>query len=54
VVRLLDGLPASYRAVVVLRDVEGPSTREAAKAVGASLASVKSRLHRAGRGSASS
>lgn len=46
VVRLLDGLPASYRAVVVLRDVEGLSTREAAKAVGASLASVKSRLHR--------
>ena len=28
--RLLDGLPASYRAVVVLRDVEGLSTREAA------------------------
>ena len=44
--RLLDGLPASYRAVVVLRDVEGLSTREAANAVGASLASVKSRLHR--------
>lgn len=32
--RLLDGLPASYRAVVVLRDVEGLSTREAANAVG--------------------
>jgi RNA polymerase sigma-70 factor (ECF subfamily) len=44
--RLLDGLPASYRAVVVLRDVEGLSTREAANAVGASLASVKCRLHR--------
>lgn len=44
--RLLDGLPASYRAVVVLRDVEGLSTREAANAVGASPASVKCRLHR--------
>jgi RNA polymerase sigma-70 factor, ECF subfamily len=44
--RLLDGLPASYRAVVVLRDVEGLSTREAANAVGASLSSVKCRLHR--------
>jgi len=44
--RLVDGLPASYRAVVVLRDFKGLSTGEAAHAVGASVASVKCRLHR--------
>lgn len=44
--RLVDGLPASYRTVVVLRDVDGLSTTEVADAVGASVASVKCRLHR--------
>ena len=40
-------LPDDYRAVIVLRDVEGLSNEEAAEAVGDSVASVKSRLHRA-------
>ena len=45
--RAIDGLPAHYRAVLVLRDVEGLSTRSAAKLLDDSVASVKSRLHRA-------
>lgn len=45
--RLVEGLPVSYRAVVLLRDVEGLSTSEVADAVGTSIACVKSRLHRA-------
>jgi RNA polymerase sigma-70 factor (ECF subfamily) len=40
-------LPLAYRAAVVLRDVEGLSTREAAKIVGVSEAAFKSRLHQA-------
>ncbi len=40
-------LPAPYRVVLVLRDIEGISTEEAANVVGASAAAVKSRLHRA-------
>jgi RNA polymerase sigma-70 factor, ECF subfamily len=40
------GLPAPYRAVIILRDVEGISNEEAACVVGASVAAVKSRLHR--------
>jgi len=40
------GLPAPYRAVLILRDVEGISNEEAACVVGASVAAVKSRLHR--------
>lgn len=40
-------LPDDYRAVVVLRDVEELSNEEAAEVLGASVASVKSRLHRA-------
>ncbi len=40
-------LPAPYRAVLVLRDVEGISNEEAASVVGASVAAVKSQLHRA-------
>jgi len=47
--RLVDGLPASYRAVIVLRDFQGLSTGEAAHAVGDSMASVKCRLHRGRR-----
>ena len=45
--RAIDGLPMQYRAVLVLRDVEGLSNEEVAKAVGESVPCVKSRLHRA-------
>ncbi|MBI4842637.1 MAG: sigma-70 family RNA polymerase sigma factor [candidate division NC10 bacterium] len=45
--RAIDALPAQYRAVLVLRDVEGLSSEEVAEAVGDSVAAVKSRLHRA-------
>ena len=40
-------LPAIYREVFVLRDVEGLSIKEAAGALDISIASVKVRLHRA-------
>ena len=40
-------LPDQYRAVVVLRDVQGLSNEEVADVVGESLPCVKSRLHRA-------
>ncbi len=39
-------LPAEWRAAVVLRDIEGLSTREAAEIVGLRQAAFKSRLHR--------
>lgn len=45
--RALGALPDHYRAVLVLRDVEGLSNEEVAEAVGESVATVKSRLHRA-------
>ncbi|MBV8990153.1 MAG: sigma-70 family RNA polymerase sigma factor [Solirubrobacterales bacterium] len=43
---LLD-LPLAHRAAVVLRDIEGLSTREAAKIAGLGEAAFKSRLHEA-------
>jgi len=43
----IDELPAAYRAVLVLRDIEGRSTAEAAEALGLSIALVKTRAHRA-------
>jgi RNA polymerase sigma-70 factor (ECF subfamily) len=43
----IDRLPTPYRAVLVLRDVEELSNEEAAEALGETIASVKSRLHRA-------
>jgi RNA polymerase sigma-70 factor (ECF subfamily) len=43
----MDDLPPDYRAVVVLRDVEGLSANEAAESLGISVPNVKSRLHRA-------
>lgn len=43
----IEGLPDLYRAVLVLRDVEGLSNEEVAEIVGESVAAVKSRLHRA-------
>jgi RNA polymerase sigma-70 factor (ECF subfamily) len=39
-------LPTDYRAVVVLRDLQGLSNKEVSKALQISLAAVKSRLHR--------
>jgi RNA polymerase sigma-70 factor (ECF subfamily) len=45
--RLIAGLPDSYRVVLLLRDLEGLSNEETAAIVGDSVASVKSRLHRA-------
>ena len=43
----LDALPAAYRAVFVMRDVEGLSTAEAAECLGVSEDVVKTRLRRA-------
>jgi RNA polymerase sigma-70 factor (ECF subfamily) len=43
----LDELPASHRAVIVMRDMEGLSTGEAAAALGVSDNALKLRLHRA-------
>jgi RNA polymerase sigma-70 factor (ECF subfamily) len=40
-------LPEEYREAVVLRDVEGLDTRDAAEVVGVEEAAFKSRLHRA-------
>jgi RNA polymerase sigma-70 factor (ECF subfamily) len=40
-------LPPSYRIIVVLREMEGLSTREVAIVTGISEANVKARLHRA-------
>lgn len=45
--RAIDELPAPYRTVLVLRDVEGLSSEEVAEIVGDSVSAVKSRLHRA-------
>jgi RNA polymerase sigma-70 factor (ECF subfamily) len=42
----LEKLPAEYRAVFILRDIEGFSNAEAGEALGISVAAVKSRLHR--------
>lgn len=41
------GLPDDARAVVVLRDVQGLSTKQAAEILGISESAVKVRLHRA-------
>jgi len=45
--RGLDSLPADYRAVLLLRDVEDLSNEQAAEILGESVAAVKTRLHRA-------
>jgi RNA polymerase sigma-70 factor (ECF subfamily) len=44
--RALEQLPADWRAAVVLRDLEGLSTEEAAEVAGVRQAAFKSRLHR--------
>ena len=45
--RALGGLPPPLRAAIVLRDVEGLSTQEAAEIAGIGQAAFKSRLHQA-------
>jgi RNA polymerase sigma-70 factor, ECF subfamily len=45
--RALDRLPDHYRAVVVLREVEGLANEEVAQILGESVPTIKSRLHRA-------
>ncbi len=45
--RALQALPAHYRAVLILRDVEELSNEDIAEVTGESVVSVKSRLHRA-------
>jgi RNA polymerase sigma-70 factor (ECF subfamily) len=45
--RALAALPPSHRVIVLLREIEGLSTREVAKVTGISEANVKTRLHRA-------
>jgi RNA polymerase sigma-70 factor (ECF subfamily) len=45
--RAMGKLPAPFRAVVFLRDMEGLSTRETAATLGISEDNVKARLHRA-------
>ncbi len=42
----VEALPPAYRAVFILRHVEGLSTEETARILGISVAAVKSRLHR--------
>jgi RNA polymerase sigma-70 factor (ECF subfamily) len=45
--RAIRRLPPEYRATIILRDVEGLSTKEAAEVMGLGEAAFKSRLHRA-------
>jgi RNA polymerase sigma-70 factor (ECF subfamily) len=45
--KALRALPAAYRAVVFLREMEGLSTKEAAEVLHMSESNVKMRLHRA-------
>ncbi|MGH7243596.1 MAG: RNA polymerase sigma factor [Phycisphaerales bacterium] len=43
----MEELPEQYRAVLILRDVEGLDTEETAAVLGVTLDTVKTRLHRA-------
>jgi len=43
----IEELPADYRTVILLRDVEGLAYQEIAEAVGLRVVNVKTRLHRA-------
>jgi RNA polymerase sigma-70 factor, ECF subfamily len=43
----LEKIPPEYRAVFILRDMEGFSNAETGESLGISIAAVKSRLHRA-------
>lgn len=44
--RCIDQLPASCRAVLVLRDIEDLDTEETAGVLGETVSAVKTRLHR--------
>ena len=43
----IEMLPATYRAILIMRDVEELTNEETAEALGESVSAVKSRLHRA-------
>jgi len=43
----IDGLPADYRAAMILHDLEGLTGAETAEILGCSLATAKIRIHRA-------
>jgi len=43
----IEALPPDYKAVVVLRDIEGLSNQEVAEVLGTTMLAVKSRVHRA-------
>lgn len=43
----IDRLPDSYRALLILRDIEERDTEESAELLGLTVSAVKSRLHRA-------
>lgn len=43
----INELPEAYRTVLMLRDIEGMDTEEAAAVLGESVSAVKTRLHRA-------
>jgi RNA polymerase sigma factor (sigma-70 family) len=45
--RTLKGLPANYRAIIRLCDIEGYSGREAAKLLGITVSALKAQHHRA-------
>src|SRR5215204_6688282 len=47
--RAIDGLPASFRTVLILRDVEEASVQQTAKLLGIRSETVRTRLHRARR-----
>jgi RNA polymerase sigma-70 factor (ECF subfamily) len=45
--KAIAALPEKYRAIFILREIEGLSTRETAQITDLSLSAVKVRLHRA-------
>ena len=45
--RCIDRLPARYRTVILLRDIEEMDTEETARSIGSTPNAVKVRLHRA-------
>src|SRR5215204_1186825 len=47
--RAIDGLPAAFRTVLILRDVEELSVQQTAKLLGIRSETVRTRLHRARR-----
>jgi RNA polymerase sigma-70 factor (ECF subfamily) len=47
VMHAFDALPASFKDVYWMREIEGRSSEETAKKLGLSVANVKTRLHRA-------